>query len=298
MGAQLWMSPLTGYRRNGTRFESINSIFLKKISVSLICEPILCCKGSDDASDAHYALTQRDFDITAVVSEKGEIIGQIEREKLKQGKVYDYISRIEKTSCIDDKISLVELLEILKDDLFKYVTNDDKIVAIITRADLNKPLPRTYFFGVISLVEMHLNFWITYYFPENQWQQYVNSKRMDGAHSIFEERKGLNDSISLLDCIQFCDKKSILRNNSEFLSIFKFSSKSKFDSFMKFIEKIRNEIAHSQNSIISGLEWEDFVHTLSFSRTFLTLSDAKLEEDYRKKAEQFKDDMLVSIKVS
>ena len=100
MGAQLWMSPLTGYRRNGTRFESINSIFLKKISVSLICEPILCCKGSDDASDAHYALTQRDFDITAVVSEKGEIIGQVEREKLKQGKVYDYISRIEKTSCI------------------------------------------------------------------------------------------------------------------------------------------------------------------------------------------------------
>ncbi|MCM7333123.1 hypothetical protein M8R73_22410, partial [Enterobacter roggenkampii] len=49
---------------------------------------------------------------------------------------------------------------------------------------------------------------------------------------------------------------------------------------MKFIEKIRNEIAHSQNSIISGLEWEDFVHTLSFTRTFLTLSDAKLEEDY------------------
>ena len=67
---------------------------------------------------------------------------------------------------------------------------------------------------------------------------------------------------------------------------------------MKFIEKIRNEIAHSQNSIISGLEWEDFVHTLSFTRTFLTLSDAKLEEDYRKKAEQFKDDMLVSFKVS
>jgi len=47
-----------------------------------------------------------------------------------------------------------------------------------------------------------------------------------------------------------------------------------------------------------SLEWEDFVHTLSFTRTFLTLSDAKLEEDYRKKAEQFKDDMLVSIKVS
>ena len=36
MGAQLWMSPLTGYRRNGTRFESINSIFLKNF-----CEPYL-----------------------------------------------------------------------------------------------------------------------------------------------------------------------------------------------------------------------------------------------------------------
>ncbi|MCM7590673.1 CBS domain-containing protein [Enterobacter chuandaensis] len=298
MGAQLWMSPLTGYRRNGTRFESINSIFLEKISVDLICEPILCCKDSDDASDAHYALTQRDFDITAVVSENGEIIGQVEREKLKQGKVYNYISGIEETSCIDEKTSLVELLEILKDDFFKYVTSDGKIVAIITRADLNKPLPRTYFFGIISLIEMHLNFWITYYFPNNQWGKYVNSERMEGAKTIFEARKGLNDSISLLDCIQFCDKKSILRNNSEFLSIFEFSSKSKFDRYMKFIEKIRNEIAHSQNSIISGLEWKDFVHTLSFSRTLLTLSDVKVEEDCRKKAEQFKDDMLVSIRVS
>lgn len=298
MGAQLWMSPLTGYRRNGTRFESINSIFLEKISVSLICEPILCCKDSDDASNAHYALTQRDFDITAVVSEKGEIVGQVERAKLKQGKVCDYIIRIEKTSCIDDKTSLVELLEILNDDFFKYVTSDGKIVAIITRADLNKPLPRTYFFGAISLVEMHLNFWINYYFPDNQWQKYVSSERMEGANNIFETRKGLNDSISLLDCIQFCDKKSILRNNSEFLSAFEFSSKSKFDRYMKLIEKIRNEIAHSQNSIISGLEWADFVHTLSFSRSLLTLSDAKVEEDCRKKAEQFKDDILVSIRVS
>ncbi|MCK7227855.1 CBS domain-containing protein [Enterobacter asburiae] len=298
MGAQLWMSPLTGYRRNGTRFESINDIFVEKISVSLICEPILCCKGSDDASDAHYALTQRDFDITAVVSDKGEIIGQVERERLKQGKVFDYIFEIEKTSCIDNKTSLVELLEILKDDFFKYVTSDGKIVAVITRADLNKPLPRTYFFGVISLVEMHLNFWINHYFPDNQWQKYVNSERMEDAQKILEARKGLNDSISLLDCIQFCDKKSILRNNGEFLSIFGFSSKSKFDRYMRFIENIRNEIAHSQNSIISGLEWEDFVYTLSFSRTLLTLSDAKVEEECRKKAEQFKDDMLVSIRVS
>lgn len=71
-------------------------------------------------------------------------------------------------------------------------------------------------------------------------------------------------------------KKEILRNTPEFLEQFKFS-KSKFKSILESIEVMRNEIAHSQNSIISNLKWPEFVDTVMFIETFLKNSETVLE---------------------
>ena len=46
------------------------------------------------------------------------------------------------------------------DKEFIYVLKGGSIEGIVTRADINKPIVRIYLFGLISLCELHLNYWI------------------------------------------------------------------------------------------------------------------------------------------
>ena len=225
MGYQLWMSPQTGYRRQGTRFESLRSIFLENAKLLSLLEPILCCKDTDSASDAKHALESRDFDVTCVVNDDGVIVGQIERKALNHGLVAEHVKAIEEEQKIDENTSLVHLLHTLETTEFKYVTRDDQIVGIVTRSDLNKPIPRTYLFGVVSLFELHINFWINYYYPNDAWIQYLNENRQTKVQKIIERRRGSSDYLAVIECAQLCDKKEILRNEPEFLKRFGFSKK-------------------------------------------------------------------------
>lgn len=294
MGYQLWMSPETGYRRQGTRFESLRGIFLKNATLLSLLEPVLCCKETDSASDAKCALELRDFDVTCVVNYDGVIVGQIERKALNQGLVSEYVKDVKEEQKIDENTSLVHLLKTLETTEFKYVTRDGRIVGIVTRSDLNKPIPRTYLFGVVSLVELHLNFWINYYYPNNTWIQTLKGCRQTKVQQTINLRRGSGDYLSVVECAQLCDKKEILRNNPEFLARFGFSKKS-FKSFLEKLEVVRNEIAHSQSSIIELLSWEKITSTIAMAEEFIGHSDDVIEAEGKEKAKNFESTVLIPI---
>ncbi|EEY99108.1 CBS domain-containing protein [Vibrio vulnificus] len=296
MGYQLWMSPETGYRRQGTRFESLHGIFLENAKLLSLLEPVLCCKDTDSASDAKHALKSRDFDVTCVVNDDGVIVGQIERKALNQGLVAEYVKDVEEEQKIDENTSLVHLLQILEATEFKYVTRDGQIVGIVTRSDLNKPIPRTYLFGVVSLVELHINFWINYYYPNDTWLQALNEDRQAKVQETIELRRGSSDYLAVVECAQLCDKKEILRNTPEFLARFGFS-KTNFKNFLEKLEVVRNEIAHSQSSIIGRLSWEHITRTVSKAEEFVSLSDDVIEAEGKEKAKDFESTVLVPVTV-
>ncbi|SON49038.1 CBS domain-containing protein [Vibrio tapetis] len=296
MGYQLWMSPETGYRRQGTRFESLHCIFLENAKLLSLLEPVLCCKDTDSALNAKYALETRDFDVTCVVNDEGIIVGQIERKALNQGLVAEYVKEVAEEQKIDENTSLVRLLQILETTEFKYVTRDDQIVGIVTRSDLNKPIPRTYLFGVVSLVELHINFWINYYYPHDTWLQVLKEDRQTKVQEIIKLRRGSSDYLAVVECAQLCDKKEILRNTPEFLARFGFS-KTNFKTFLEKLEVVRNEIAHSQSSIIGRLSWEHITHTVSKAEEFVGHSDDVIEAEGKEKAKDFDSTVLAPVTV-
>lgn len=296
MGYQLWMSPETGYRRQGTRFESLHKIFLEHAKLLSLLEPVLCCKATDSASDAKYALELRDFDVTCVVNDEGVIVGQIERKNLNQGLVIEYTMKIEEEQKIDENTSLVHLLTILEKSEFKYVTRNNQIIGIITRSDLNKPIPRTYLFGVVSLVELHINFWINHYHPNDIWLQALNEDRKSKVQETIALRRGSSDYLAVVECTQLCDKKEILRNTPEFLAKFGFS-KTNFKTFLEKLEIVRNEIAHSQSSIIERLSWQNITITMSKAEEFVGRSDDIIEAEGTEKAKDFESTVLVPIPI-
>jgi len=280
MGYELWISPNTGIRRKGTTFKELQSLFIDKISTKYIYEPIYSCKLTDESLNVKETLQKREFDIVGVINENSQIIGFAKREELTEGPIENFSSEIEIQNVISDSTPISQLLKILSEKSFAFIIVNDKINGIVTRADVNKPIVRIYLFGIISLFEMHLNFWINEFHENESWKEKLIDKRLDKAKETFNNRKGKNEDLSLLECIQLCDKKNILKSTNEFREEFSFS-KNQIERLLKDIEKIRNELAHSQNSITSNLEWTEFVKTISDAEMFLNKSEKIVEEKAR-----------------
>ena len=151
----------------------------------------------------------------------------------------------------------------------------NEVTGIVAKADINKPIVRIYLFGIISLFELHLNYWIVKYYGIDGWKNLIGENRLDAASEIFKERQGQNLELTILECLQLCDKREILKQTDAFREIFKYS-KTKFKDFVEDVEKVRNEIAHSQSSIIANLPWENFVATINNVKTFLLISENEI----------------------
>ena len=277
MGYQLWTSKLTGYRRKGTKFTSLKQIFIDNVTAKSIFEPLLSCPINSSGIDAKNALTARDFDVAGIKCEEGDDVkGYVLTEEIGDDSLDKYIKRFDQKDLISDSTPIAEIFDALSHKNHVFVLFGNKVIGIITTADINKPPVRIYIFGIISLLEMHLNSWINHYYPHETWIENIQGNRIDEARKIYEKRKGNNQVLSLLECLQLCDKRELLKNNGDFRNLFGFS-KNKFDTFIKRSEKIRNELAHSQNSIISNMNWEKFVGTISLTEQFLVVSDTEVE---------------------
>lgn len=280
MGFQLWISPNTGIRRKGTTFKELQNIFIDNITTKFIYEPIYCCRTNDNAREVKSALEYRDFDVIGVVDKNENVIGYALREELEGNIINDFTHKFDLKNIVADSTPILGLLNILSINSFSFVLESNKIVGIVTRADVNKPIIRIYIFGIISLFEIHLNFWINDYYINDSWQEKIRENRLLEIMKIFETRKGNNDELTLLECAQLCDKRDILTDSDNFRIQFNFS-KNGFERLLKDVEKIRNELAHSQNSIIANLTWERFVNTISNVESFLNNSEKIVEEKAR-----------------
>ncbi|EII3115731.1 CBS domain-containing protein [Vibrio parahaemolyticus] len=286
MGYQLWISPITGYRRNGTRFSALKKIFIDSVTVRDIYEPLMCCRSEDPSGHVKETLIHRQFDTAGVIDQDEKVIGYVNTSDLKDGVIEDYRVDIKLDQVISDSTPLASLLNVLQVSDFLYVNHGARVVGIITKADLNKPPVRVYVFGMLSLFEMHLNSWIRYDYPDNCWKEKLSLKRSGKAQTIYEERKKNNQDLSLLDCLQLADKRDLLSKSKAFRDRFGFK-KQEMERFIRGAEKIRNEVAHSQDSIISSLHWEFFVEVLEKVDSFLSKSDELIELEAKGGAQDF-----------
>jgi hypothetical protein len=277
MGYQLWVSNLTGQRRKGTGFRALKDLFMNNVTVKSIYELLLCCPADSEAEDAKRDLKNRGFDVAGVKeTEDGDITGYIVTDELTNGKIRSFLKKIDVDLLISDSTPIAELFYVLRNRDFAFVICGNKIKGIVTKADINKPPVRIYIFGIMSLFEMHLNYWLNHFYNNNDWTTKIPEKRLGKAKEIFALRRGNNQDLSLLECLELCDKRDILGKTEEFINNFN-ASRESFELFVRGIEKIRNELAHSQNSIISNIKWTEFIEIVSRAEAFLIESDDKVE---------------------
>lgn len=288
MGHQLWASPVTGYRRRGTRLNDFQEALGDKINITAIYEPLLSCSSLDPAAHVQEELVRRDFDIVGVRdSGTGVLLGLARRSSLTSGLVSECVEEISPEEIIDTQCSVRGVLKLFATKSYVFVKQDDDIGHIVTRADLNKPIVRAYLFGLISLLEIHLSFWVSELYPDESWVEILRHTRLRKARDNQTYFQSIGHGRSLIECLQFCDKREIIVKHSSFHLDLGFKSRKETNYFLEKAEVLRNHLAHSQYDLTSGSSWEIQIDLLRRVDSMLSLSDELVEKNCADKADAF-----------
>ena len=295
MGHQLWISPITGYRRKGTRLAELRDLLGAGITARAILEPLQCCPEEAPAIEMASVLQRRDFDVAGVKPVQGEAVtGFVAREELKDGAVKDHAQPITSELLISDSTPLPLLLSELKKREHTFVLIGSEVRGIVTRADLNKPPARVYLFGLISLLEMHLAFWVRVAYPEESWFGELRAARQEKALQLHEERCNRNLETTLLECLQFCDKRDLVLARKELREKLALGGRTAAGRMLTRSEDLRNVIAHSQQYLARDSSWRETIDLVEWVERVVSLSDDYIERRVAEPSIRANDGLWVS----
>lgn len=289
MGYELWTSPLTGYRRHGTRLADFNDALGLRIRARDICEPLKSCASGAPADQMQNELRLLDFSVAGVRdAEGGPVIGFVRVEEMSSGSVQAHLHPLTAATVINDEASLQIVLECLGKDPFLFVRTSGDLSAILTWADLNKPIVRIYIFGLISLLEMHLSFWVAHTYPDGDWQQALSDGRLDLAAEVRQKRASLGQDVLLIQCLQMCDKRTLVSKSIDIREKLGLESKAACERFLKKVEVLRDTLAHSQYDLAPSNNWRDLLSLVEGVNSVITRSDGLVENKALESAAGFK----------
>ncbi len=192
----------------------------------------------------------RDFDLVGIRSE-GQVVGYVERDSLGEGACGLFRKSFEDTTVLDETAPLLQVLMKLDQAPCGFVTILGRIGGIITRADLQKPPVRMWLFGLVTLIEMRFTELIERHCPAEVWHGYLSEARREKAKVLLAERSRRNQALQLLDCLQFSDKGQIIARHEDIRKLTIFSSRRQMEEAVKSLERLRNDLAHSQDILNS-----------------------------------------------
>lgn len=288
MGYQLWTSPVTGYRRHGTRLSDFNEVLGCRVLTSDICEPLKCCAAGAPADEIRAELERLEFTIAGVREyEGGPVIGYVEGAALLHGEVRDHLHDLTEVAAIPKATDIVALLRILKDRPFAYVEGESGIEAIVTWADINKPMVRIYIFGLISMLEMHLSFWVANVYGKDEWKRVLTDGRVKAAAVVQDARREIGQELPLIYCLQLCDKRNLILHSDELVGLLRLGSKKAGRRFFKSVEVLRDALAHSQYDLVVANAWGDLLILIAQIQGVVALSDAQVESHAEQSSKGF-----------
>ena len=295
MGYQLWTSPITGYRRKGTRLSELRALFASGITFHAILEPLQSCPASAPAAEVKRILQDKGFDVAGVRNdEDGPVVGYVEREALADGIVRDHIRPITAEHLLSDSTPLVSLLSVFKDRQHAFVLVGPDVRGIVATADLNKPPVRVYLFGLISLLEMHLGWWVKATYGEDSWQQTIKPARLDAAKERQAELRLRSQDMPLVECLQFCDRRDLVLARGELRERLSVGQRAPAERLLKRSERLRNDLAHSQGDLSQGSSWREVIDLVEWVERLVHTSDQCVEEDASRSARGGEERLWVS----
>ena len=295
MGYQLWTSPTTGYRRKGTRLADLRALLGDGITVTAVLEPLQSCPADAEAVEISRVLSDRSFDVAGVqVASEKPVIGFVRRDALVSGTVREHVQPLTADVLISNSTPLRDLLARLADRESIFVLVGPAVSGIVTRADLNKPAVRVYMFGLISLLEMHLGFWLRRDYPGNAWIERLAARRIRKARALQDLRRIRNQDTDLLDCLQLCDKRDLLLACDGRRESLGLGPPNEAKALLISAEDLRNLLAHSEQDLAQGSSWDTIIRLIQRVEVLVQNSDDLVENAAKEAAGDYRDALWAS----
>lgn len=258
---------------SGAQNRRLRRVFLEGFLAMDIAEPLVSFDGHADARTVHDFMARMDFDLVGI-RQDGLVSGYVRREDLLVGGVCEEFLRPfePEEDCVPDTASLVDVVQSLAINRQCFVVILDRVGAIITLSDLEKPPMRIFLFGIITMAEMLMTEILRHRYGDGSWRELLSEPRIAKAEQLLEERSRRGQTVDLVDCLQFGDKGWILSYDEEIRLAIGQESRRSMRKAIKELETLRNNLAHTQAIIPDG--WQRIVIACSrFERNLETLAD-------------------------
>ena len=159
-----------------------------------------------------------DFDVVGVRRD-GITVGYIDRTDIGVGMCGQNLRAFGDAVVISDVAPLADVVFGLHRSPRLFVRILGTVSGIVTNDDLQKPPVRMWLFGMITLIEMRMSYLVERLCEGESWRQFLSDNRLHKAETLLEERRRRNQSLRLVDCLQFSDKGQIIARNEAIRSL-------------------------------------------------------------------------------
>ncbi len=240
-----------------TQSSRLHRLFLEGFSAMDVAEPLVSFDENAEGADVQQFMQEKGFDLVGVRC-NGLVEGYVRHEDLTSGTCGNHIRPFTPADdLIPETANLIDVVKSLAINQQCFVTILDRVGAIITLTDLEKPPMRMFLFGMITMIEMSMTEILRQRYPDNSWQEFLSDQRVALAEKLQEERNRRGQQVELLDCLQFGDKGWIITYDEDFRETLGHKSRKETRNALKEFESLRNNLAHTQEIIPSG--WQRIV---------------------------------------
>jgi hypothetical protein len=240
-----------------TQSSRLRRLFLEGFSAMDIAEPLVSFDAEADARTVRAFMHEKEFDLVGIRVD-GLIHGYVWRDDLVEGFCRDHMRTFTPDDdLVPDTADLTEVVKSLAINKQCFVTILDRVGAVITLSDLEKPPMRMFLFGMITLGEMLMTEIIRHRYIDGSWHDCLSAQRLEKARQLQEERLRRGQTADLVDCLQYGDKGWILSYDEDVRKALGQDSRRDARKAIKEMETLRNNLAHTQEIIPTG--WQRIV---------------------------------------
>lgn len=236
--------------------QNVRRVFEEGFCVRDIAEALASFDAATPSSEAAETMRARGLQI-AGVRRDGVVGGFLTINLLHGPRCGDDQQVFAPDQRVDDTLPLAPLVQRLKQHPCCFVTVWGDVAGYVTRDNLQKPPGRMWLFGMVTLIESRFSRLIELHTSEDEWKRLLSPGRIQKAEALQAERRRSQQRITLTDCLQFADKTQIVARSEALRRLTRFQSRTQLEEMGRKLEKLRNNLAHSQD-IIEG-DWETIV---------------------------------------
>ena len=236
--------------------ESLRRVFLEGFSAGDLAEPLASFDSTTDVQVVRDFMVNRPLRVVGI-RVNGLITGYVEQDGIDDRPLSEQLIPFADAIVITSAAPFQDIVARLNQDRFLTVTALGQPVGAIVRNDLEKAPMRMWLFGMVTLVEMRITRIVRESYGNEALAEILTTSRYEKAVQLQTERSRRNRSVDLIDCLQFGDKGQLLARSAELRERYWNRSRKWIEKVVKELERLRNNLAHSQDIITEN--WEAIV---------------------------------------